>query len=236
MKKDYIQKFINKEKMQYLSIKMPYIFILLLMVAISPLGIYLFVFRINNKKTNMYNRGRNLIGAATFVLFLVFVGIYTKIKEIVQLYDSGMSLDMINFLPDNLLLYTIGIVMIISYMYGGRKLIKRSKIEQIYTYRINIEHKESLKELSNELNISIKEVIENIKLLQKSGHLVQIEIDNKKDRIIYNDVKTSKTLLTKEHKNKKATCSKCGTLVTFKVDEYVECDFCGHGMIDEEIK
>ncbi len=233
MKKNSSRKIINKEKMEIAAIKMPYICILLLMIIISPLGMYLFYLRIINNKNNMYNKGKNLIGIGIFTLFLIGVGVYSKIKEIIQLYDSGMSLDMMSFLPDNILLYIIGIIIIVSYMYVGKKIMERARVEQVYTYRINIDHKYSLKELSEELDIPTAEVKNNIKLLQKGGYLVPLEIDNKKNKIVYTNIKDN--VPYKNH-NKRIKCSKCGTLVMLKKDEYIECDFCGHGMIDEDIK
>ena len=181
----------------------------------------------------MYNKGRSLVGIGLFILFLIGVGIYSKIKEIIQLYDSGMSLDMMNFVPDNVLLYIIGIIIIVSYVYAGKNLMKRARIEQVYTYRINNDNKDSLKELSEELDIPVAEVKNNIKLLQKGGYLVPLEIDNKKNKIIYTNIKDN---VPYKNNNKRIKCSKCGTLVMLKKDEYIECDFCGHGMIDEDIK
>lgn len=233
MRKNSSRKSINEERMQDVAIKMPYVCILFLMVIISPLGVYLFFLRTINNKYNMYNKGRSLVAIGIFILFLIGVGIYSKIKKIIQLYDSGMSLDMINFVPDNVFIYIIGIIIIVSYMYAGKKLIERARVEQVYTYRINTDHKDSLKELSEALDIPIAEVKKNIKLLQKCGYLVPLEIDNKKNKIVYTNIKDN--LPYKNH-NKRIKCSKCGTLVMLKKDEYIECDFCGHGMINEDIK
>ena len=224
--------FICKGKIRDVVYKIPYVLTLLLMIVICPLGVYFFIIKTCNNKKNMYKKGRNLISAGIFVLFLIGVGIYSHIKGIIELYSSGMSLDMINFVPDNILLYIIGIIIVISYMYGGKYLIKKAIVEQVYTYRINIDHQKSLKRLSDELGASLVDVKNNIKLLQKHGYLVPIEIDNKKNEIIYGSEK-NKNVFTKERYDKKIKCKKCGTLVTFKVDEYVECDFCGHGMINE---
>lgn len=227
------RKIICKKNMEKIAEKIPYVCILLLMVIICPLGVYLFFVRSINTKHNMYNKGRNLIGISLFILFLVGIGIYSKIKEVIQLYDSGMSLDMMNFMPDNIFLYIIGIIMIGSYLYVGKKLIKNARVEQVYTYRINIEHRDSLKKISNELGITIEEVKNNIKLLQQGGYLIPLEIDDKKNKILYNNIENDKPC---KNRKKRLKCSKCGTLVMLKKDEYIECDFCGHGMIDEDIR
>jgi len=217
-----------KKKLNKQALKTPYFFVFLLMILISPLGVYFFVVKIKKDKRKMYIKGKSLIGIGLFIIFLIGIGIYSKVKDIIELIDSGMSLDMIKFLPDNFGLYIIGIIVVISYILGGKELIKRARVEQIYTYRINLEKKDNIKELSNELDVPVSEVISNIKLLQKSGHLVPIEINSKKNQIIYENVTSIKT---KGEKVKK--CDKCGTLVLLKKDEYNECDFCGNGMIDE---
>lgn len=234
MKNKTMKSFINKDKLQDIAVKVPYVFILLLMLIISPLGVYLFVFRVINNKRNMYNKGKTLISIGLFVLFLVGIGIYSKVKEIIVLYDSGMSLDMISFIPENPILYVVGIVIVGSYIYGGKQLLKIARAEQVYTYRINLDHIVSLRDLSNELGITIKDVKDNIKLLQNGGYLIPLQIDNKKNKIIYTHEKdNTKVVVRKKHDNRKVQCPKCGTLVTLKLDEYIECDFCGHGMIDE---
>ena len=217
-----------KKKLNKQALKTPYFLVFLLMILISPLGVYFFVVKIKKDKRKMYIKGKSLIGTGMFIIFLIGIGIYSKVKDIIELIDSGMSLDMIKFLPDNFGLYIIGIIVVISYILGGKELIKRARVEQLYTYRINLEKRENIKELSNELDVPVSEVISNIKLLQKSGYLVPLEVNNKKNQIIYGKFTSIKTKGEKIQK-----CNKCGALVLLKKDEYNECDFCGNGIIDE---
>lgn len=223
-----------KQKLNELAIKTPYFLVFVLMVIISPLGVYFFVVKNKKDKKKMHINGKNLISVGMFVIFLIVIGIYSKVKEIIELLDSGMSLDMLNFVPDNFFLYIVGIIVVITYILGGKKLIKRSKIEQIYTYKLNIEHNESIDELSKELNVSVQEVISDIKLLQRFGYLVPLEINIKTNKIIYEKEDYKKFKSNKKQNAKREKCSKCGTLILLKKDEYNECDFCGYGMIDED--
>lgn len=225
-----------KNKLNDIAFKIPYIFIILLMVVISPLGVYFFTTVVKKNKIRIYNRGKNLMSIGFFILFLICVGIYSKVKEIIELFSSGMSLDMINFIPDNIGLYIVGIIIVCSYICGGRNLLKRANIEQKYTRVINREHKEKLVDISKDLDISVTKVKENIKLLQKSEYLIPIEIDNKNDKIIYDKTKINSRIIIDTKNNKRVKCTKCGALIKFKPEEYLECDICGHGMIDEDIK
>ena len=223
-----------KQKLNKLAIKTPYFLVFILMVIISPLGVYFFVVKNKQDKRKMYINGKNLISLGMFVIFLMVIGIYSKVKEIIELLGSGMSIDMINFIPDNFVLYIIGIVIVVSYILGGKELIKRAKIEQIYTYKINLEHKEDIDELSKELNVTVQEVISNIKLLQRFGYLVPLEINIKTNKITYEKEDNKKLTSNKRQNTKREKCSKCGTLIILKKDEYNECDFCGYGMIDDK--
>jgi len=225
-----------KNKLNNMAFRIPYIFILLLMIIIVPLGIYFFDIRAMKAKKRIYKKGRNLIAVGLCVLFLIGVGTYLKVKEILEFVSSGMSLDMINFMPDHIWLYILGIITVWFYIYGGRYLLKRAKEEQIYTYRINLEHRERLEEISEDLKISIPDVKENIKLLQKSGYLIPLEIDNKKNKIIYDNEKINSKIIIDKKNNKSIKCIRCGALIKYKTEEYLECDFCGHGMIDDDIK
>ena len=169
-----------------------------------------------------------------FVIFLIGVGIYSKVKEIIVLYDSGMALDMMNFIPDNLWLYLIGVIICISFMYGSKKLMTRAKLDRKYINFINIEKETSIAKISSKLDENIDNVIENIKLLQEHGYLISLEIDEDKNKLIYKRQRNNqKVLSNKDKKNKTVQCSKCGAIVKMKLDEYVECDFCGHGLIEE---
>lgn len=220
---------INKEILTTMSLRLPYILILLLMIFISPVGAYLFTQRAIYKKNNMYNNARSLIGFGFLILFLIGIGIYSKVKEIIQLYDSGMSFDMINFLPDHVWLYILGILLVVSYIYFGKKLLDRTKVEQVYTYIINVEHKSSLKIIGKELDFSISKVKNDVKMLSKFGYLLPLEINEEKNKIIYTDRKNHDY----HYDSRKKQCAKCGALITFKDYEYTECDFCGNGILDE---
>lgn len=238
MKKNNKSKFnLDKDDIDKLVNKIPYPVVWLLMLFLAPIGIWFFVLKKTKDKSKLYNWSRNLTGIGVFVLFVIAVGLYSKIKEIVVLYESGMSLDMISFIPDNLYLYVIGTIIFISFIIGGKKLMNQAKIEQIYTKAVNLERETSIKKLSEKLEISMNEVKNNIKLLQKKDYLIPIEIDNKKNKIIYKDkdehMATTKVLSNKEKKYKTVQCKKCGTLVSLKLDTYVECDFCGMGLIEE---
>lgn len=224
---------INIEKIN----KVPSFIVWLLMIVVAPLGVRLFVLKAQEKKINIYNKSKNLTLFGVFVLFLIGIGIYSKIKEIIVLCDSGMSFDMISFIPDKLWLYIVGIIMCISYFMGAKKLMEQARIEQKYVKMINIKHEFSLKRISKKLSISIDEVKENILCLQKLGYLIPLEIDDKNNKIIYKKDKNKKALVDISNKcakiNKTVECSKCGAVVSLKENEYIECDFCGNGLIDE---
>lgn len=229
---------INKKDIEEKINKIPYFIIWVLMIVIAPLGVWFFLVKKSKDKRQLYNKSRNLMWIGLFILFLIGVGLYSKIKEIIVLYESGMSLDMMNFIPDNLYLYIIGIIICFSFVRGSKKLMAQAKKEQIYTKSINLEHEESIRKISNKLNVSIASAKEDIELLMECGHLIPIDIDNKKNKIIYKNVenedKNSKILSRKGKNNKTVKCPKCGAIVFFKLDEYVECDFCGHGLINED--
>lgn len=228
---------INKEDMYRKINNIPSAIVWILMLVLAPVGVWFFIIKKCTVKRKIYSCSRALTGIGLFVLFLIGVGIYSKIKEIIVLYDSGMSLDMINFIPDNLYLYIIGIIMCISFIIGGNKLKAQAKVEQVYTININLEHETSIKKLSDKLELSIDKVKDNIKLLQNNNYLIPLEIDNKKNKIIYKEEKetmvSSKTLSNNFNKYKTVQCPKCGAIIKLKLDEYVECDFCGNGLIKD---
>ena len=226
---------ISLDKINIIANKTPFFLILLLIIFLAPLGVSFFVKKSKNKKTKLYNKSKNLAWLGIFVLFLIGVGIYTKIKEIIVLFDSGMSLDMINIFPDNIWLYIVGIIMCVSYLYGAKMLLNQAKIEKEYIKYINIKKEQSINKISKSLLSDVKEVKRNIRILESLGYLVPIEIDDKKNKIIY--IKTNKFEVTGNNKNNKLNktvqCAKCGAIISLKLEEYVECDFCGHGLIDE---
>lgn len=221
----------NKEKLVNIVNKIPYIFILILMIVIAPLGVYFFLIKKEKDRNQIYNKSKNLSFFAMFIIFLLGIGIYSKIREIIELYSSGMSLDMMNFIPDNLWLYLIGLIICISFIYGSKKLMERAKIDRKYIDFINIKKESSIEKISKQLNKPLYEVIKNIKILQDNGVLININIDEDKNKIIYRNKKSNIKVLG--NKNRVIQCSKCGAIVKMKLDEYVECDFCGHGLIEE---
>lgn len=223
-----------RQKLNKLAIKTPYFLVFILMLTISPLGVYLFVMKNKKDKIKMYTKGKGLISAGIFIVFLMAVGIYSKVKEVIELLGSGMSLDMINFIPDNFSVYIIVIIVVISYVLGGKTLLKRSKVEQQYTHIINFEHKEKIKDISKELQIPVNDVKSNIRLLQKSGYLIPLEIDNNKNKIIYDNTGINSKVIVDKKTKKRIQCDRCGALIQFKLDEYLECDFCGHAMIEDD--
>lgn len=214
--------------------KIPYYIVFVLMLFLAPIGVWIFVEKKKTNKNQLYNRSRTLTGAGLFIAFLIGIGIYSKIKDIIVLYESGMSWDMINFIPENICLYGIGIIMCVSYFWGGKKLMNQSKTERIYIKNINIQHEDSIEKISNKLDLSVQEVKTNIILLQQQGYLIPIEIDNQNNKIVYLDKsKGNKKILNSNKTNRKVvTCKKCGTIVSLKSGEYIECDFCGNGLIE----
>ena len=229
---------IDKKKLESRINKIPYIFIWILMFTITPIGVWFFIVRVKENKRKMYNWGRNLTGIGLFILFIVGVGLYSFLKDVIDLYNSGMSLDMINLIPEDVHLYIIGIIMLTSFIIGGRLLVKKARIEQIYTKSINLEHETSIKKISEKLNLYISNVKKNILDLKDKDYLIPIEIDDKKNKIIYKD-KGKDSFNTKEISKKKqkvdvVQCKKCGAIVPLKLDEYVECDFCGNGLIGDD--
>ncbi len=215
---------LNSEKMQKIIIKIPYIFILLLVLLLPPIGVWFLVVKVNNNKKKIYHNKRFLMWLGIIIFFMMGLGIYYKIKEIINLYDSGMSLDMINFIPDKVYLYLIGIVMCLSYFIGVKKLSRDAKIQQTYTKMININHVNSLSNISKELDIPINEVKDNVNKLIEGNYLCSLTI-NKNDKITYEEDLKSDDYIQ---------CPKCGAFIHNKKDEYVECDFCGHGLIKIE--
>lgn len=229
---------IDKKKLESRINKIPYIFIWILMFTITPIGVWFFIIRVKKNKRRMYNWGRNLTGIGLFILFIVGVGLYSFLKDVIDLYNSGMSLDMINLIPEDVHLYIIGIIMLTSFIVGGRILIRKARVEQIYTKSINLDHETSIKKISEKLDLSIHDVKENIIALKDKAYLIPIEIDYKKNKIIYKE-KEKDSFNTKEVSKKKpkvdmVQCKKCGAIVPLRLDEYVECDFCGNGLIGED--
>lgn len=229
---------INTDRMYETINMIPFFVVLILMIVLSPVGVWFFVVKMRTRKIKIYNRSRTLTGVAVFILFLIVIGLYSKIKEILNLISSGMSLDMVNFVPDNIWIYILGIIVCISYFVGGQKLMNQAKLEQKYTRFINLNHEDSIRKLSKKLSISVEDVKENIKVLQNCGYLVPLEIDNKNDKIVYKEIKEQKVITKmtskKQRLSKPVQCTRCGAIVSLKLDEYVECDFCGHGLIDQD--
>lgn len=204
--------------------KIPNFIIFILLIAFAPLGTLLFYKKTVAQKKNIYSKSKILIWMGLFVILLLSVGIYSKIKEIIELCSSGMSLDMIDLIPDNIWIYFVGIVMCISYFIGSKKINIQSKIERQYIKIINVDKETSLKKISKKLVVDVDELKEHLISLQNCEYLIPFEIDDNKKKIIYKDVKKE---------NKRVQCSKCGALIYLKKEEYVECDFCGHGLIEE---
>lgn len=226
---------IDKKSVEQQIKKVPYFLVILLIIVLAPIGVWFLIVKLKNDKTQIYNRGRALIGMGIFIIFLLGIGIYSKIKEIIVLYDSGMSFDMINFFPDNIFLYIIGLVWCVSFLMGGKKLMEQAKIERIYINLINIEKETSIGKISKQVNASLSQAKKNIKKLQDGGFLISLEVDSKNNKIIYKEEKNSKRITrSNKEENKKVQCSECGAIVSLKLDEYVECDFCGHGLIEED--
>jgi len=217
--------------------KIPNIIITLLLIVVAPLGVWLFLLKAKSNKYKMYNKSKLLFGVGLFVLFLIGVGVYLKIKEIIELHSSGMSLDMISFIPDNIYRYILGIIMCISYFVGSKNLMNQVKIEKKYIKLINFDKETSIKKISKKISTSIEEVKENIAILQSYGYLIPIEVDYEKDKIIYLKSKEQKKLINSDNRRvklcKKVQCPKCSAMILLKRDEYVECDFCGYGLIEE---
>lgn len=217
--------------------KIPNIIITLLLIVVAPLGVWLFLLKAKSNKYKMYNKSKLLFGVGLFVLFLIGIGVYLKIKEIIELHSSGMSLDMISFIPDNIYRYILGIIMCISYFVGSKNLMNQVKIEKKYIKLINFDKETSIKKISKKISTSIEEVKENIAILQSYGYLIPIEVDYEKDKIIYLKSKEQKKLINSDNRRvklcKKVQCPKCSAMILLKRDEYVECDFCGYGLIEE---
>ena len=232
-----MKKKLNTDKVYAIANKMPYFVILILMILVAPLGVLLYVVRTKKNKRKIYNKSKNLTWAGFFIIFLIGVGIYSKIKEIIELSSSGMSLDMISFIPEDIWLYIIGIIMCASYLVGAKKIFNQTKIERNYIKYINIKKEASIKKISKNLSESIEEVKDNIEILNKLGYLIPLEVDDKNNKIIYKNNKEKKTITNLSNKNVKSNktvqCSKCGAVISMKLEEYVECDFCGHGLIEE---
>jgi hypothetical protein len=205
--------------------KIPGIIVFLGLLFIAPLGTWIFYKKAIINKKNIYSKANNLMWFGLFVLFLFVIGCYSKIKKILYLFSSGMSLDMIDLIPNNILLYIVGIMMFVSYFIGYHKLKKYLVSERTIIKKINIDKEYSLKKMAKKLSINIYDLIEKIKELQTLGYLVPIELDIEKKKIVYKD---------SNFFNKQRKCSKCGTLISLKNDEYIECDFCGNGIIIEK--
>lgn len=205
--------------------KIPGVIVFICLLLISPLGTWIFYKKTIINRKNIYNKANNLMWLGLFVLFLFVIGCYSKIKEILYLFSSGMSLDMIDLIPNNILLYIVGIMMFVSYFIGYHKLKKYLVSEKKIIKIINIDKEYSLKKISKKLSLDIEAVIEKIEELQTFGYLVSIELEIEKKKILYKDCNLS---------NQKVKCSKCGALISMKKDEYIECDFCGHGIVIEK--
>ncbi len=230
---------INSEKVKKIILKIPRIFVLILIIIVPPVGVWFLVVQVTHNKKKIYHNKRLLLWIFMFVLFIIGLGLYYKIHEIINLYDSGMSLDMMNFVPDDIHLYIIGLIMCISYFIGARILNKESKIQRVYTQSININHINNINEISETLGISLTDVKKNIKTLKEGDFLLPITVDNTTNDIIYetkNKNKKEKHEITKNKNSKLIKCSKCGAFIHSKKDEYVECDFCGNGLIEIDDK
>ena len=212
-------------KKQFNIEKIPGFIVLLCLIFVAPLGSWIFYKKTILNKKNIYNKANNLMWLGLFVLFLLIVGCYSKVKQVISLYSSGMSLDMIDLIPDNVLLYVVGIIMSLSYFIGSKKIKEYLVKERNFIKIINLDKEYSLKKISKKLSIKLDDLIEKIKCLQELGYLVPIELDIDKKKILYKDY----NLLSKKIK-----CTKCGALISLKKDEYIECDFCGHGLIEEK--
>jgi len=205
--------------------KIPGVIVFVCLLFMAPLGTWIFVNKAIDNRKKLYSKANNLMWCGLFVLFLFVVGCYSQIKQILYLSSSGMSLDMIDIIPDNILLYIIGVVMFVSYFIGYHKLKKYLVRDKNIIRMINVNKEYSIKKIAKKLSISLENVIVKIKELQSLEYLIPIELDEKKKKILY---KGSNLL------NQKIKCNKCGAVVSFKEDEYVECDFCGYGIIVEK--
>lgn len=224
-------------KIESFIVKIPYLIIMLLMIVIAPVGVWFFVVKTSVNKRKIYSKSKLLKGMAVFTLLIIIIGLYSKVKEIIELCGSGMSLDMISFIPDNFFLYIVGTIMVISYFIGGKKLMEQAKTLRRYIKCINLDKEISIKKLSKKLSISIEEVKENLNILNKCGYLIPFDIDDKKNKIIYKEQKEIEDVTSSRKKqvknNKTVQCPNCGAFVILKLEEYIECDFCGYGLIEE---
>jgi len=212
-------------RLEKISIKSPYVLLYLIIVFLPPLGVYMFILKKKKDIRNLYNDYRTFSGIGLFVIALMGIGIYFKIKDIITLYDSGMSLDMINFLPDNIYMYLLGILYASSFIIGAGKLKRQANMFLRYINFVNVEKKVSLKEISQEENASLIEAKEKINLLKKYKYVVPLEIKEYKIKYLNEEVKSKSSVVQ---------CSKCGAFINLKKDEYSECHFCGNGMILED--
>lgn len=181
-----------------------------------------------NDKKNLYSWYKRLIILGVFVCTVITLDLISEIKEIIYLYDSGMSFDMINLIPDHFWGYVWGVIECVSIFIGCKKFRKILLTYQKYAKYINIDKKSSLRKLVKDTELSVDVVQSDLISLKDAGYLNFSNIsDNKK--IIYDSSDENRNNL--KNKILKVQCSKCGAVNKVKSSHCIECNFCGSKII-----
>lgn len=183
-----------------------------------------------NDKKDLYSWYKRLIILGVFICTVVTLDLISEIKEIIYLYDSGMSFDMINLIPEHFWGYVWGIIECISIFIGCKNLRKVLLTYQKYAEYINIDKKSSLRRLAKDIGLPIEVVQNDLMSLKDTGYLNFSNIsDNQK--IIYDTSDETKNNL--KNKTLKIQCSKCGAINKVKSSHCIECNFCGSKIIGD---
>lgn len=212
----------------------PMFLIFLLIIIFPPVGVYFLVVKKQNSKKGIYSWHRRLIILELLAISIIVIDSISEIREIIYLYDSGMSLDMINFIPEHFWLYIWGSIECVSIFIGCKKLQKMLIKLKIYAGYVNVDNKTSINKLAKKVNVSPCAVKSDLFLLQKEGYLCSFEIDEKSNKIIYKDNNLDNVEEEKASKKKKTIgikCDKCGAINKIHEFECIECDFCGNKII-----
>lgn len=208
----------------------PTFLIFLLIVFFPPIGVYFLIIKKENDKKYLYPWYKKLIAFGVFVLVIVVLDLISEIKEIIYLYDSGMSIDMINLIPDHFWIYMWATVADISIFVGCKKIRKMLLTYQKYSKYINIDKKTSLKKLAKDVELSLDIVQKDLISLKNVGYLNFLNISNYKiiynisDENLYEDTNL-------QDKIEKIQCNKCGAINKVKKFHCIECNFCGSKII-----
>lgn len=205
-----------KEKINKISYKLPYFIILVIIIILPPLGVVLLVSKVKEKKKKIYINSIILSYIGFLMLFLTSFSIYSRVKKIIVLIDTGMSLDMINlnFVPQIIFLITA-----LSFTIGGLYLRNICKRYQRYTNLINNKKVKSIKDVSKKTKINEDIIFTDVTDLIKKGYILNVCIDSKTKKLIYNNEEISNDYVSCLEcsafdiiKNKTSECSLCGSI------------------------